>query len=32
MELLPQSIEDYVARDDPVPAYDAFVTALDLMH
>ena len=30
MELLPQSIEEYVAKDDPVRAYDAFVEALDL--
>lgn len=30
MELLPQNIEDYVAIDDPVRAYDAFVEALDL--
>ena len=29
MELLPQSIEEYVAADDPVRAYDAFVEALD---
>ena len=28
-ELLPQSIEEYVADDDPVRAYDAFVEALD---
>lgn len=28
--LLPDSIEDYVAADDPVRAYDAFVDALDL--
>jgi transposase len=27
--LLPQSIEDYIAEDDPVRAYDAFVEALD---
>ena len=27
--LLPQSIEEYVAGDDPVRAYDAFVEALD---
>jgi len=27
--LLPQSIEEYVADDDPVRAYDAFVEALD---
>ena len=27
--LFPQSIEDYVARSDPVRAYDAFVEALD---
>jgi len=30
MELLPQSIEEYVAKDDPVRAYDAFVEVLDL--
>lgn len=29
MELLPQSIEEYVANDDPVRAYDAFIDALD---
>jgi transposase len=29
MILLPQSIEEYVAEDDPVRAYDAFVEALD---
>ncbi len=29
MALLPQSIEEYVAEDDPVRAYDAFVEALD---
>jgi len=27
--LFPQSIDDYVAKDDPVRAYDAFVEALD---
>ena len=27
--LFPQSIEDYVAANDPVRAYDAFVEALD---
>src|SRR5574342_1436710 len=27
--LFPQSIEDYVAPNDPVRAYDAFVEALD---
>jgi transposase len=27
--LFPKSIEDYVAKDDPVRAYDAFVEALD---
>lgn len=26
---LPQAIEDYIAKDDPVRAYDAFVEALD---
>lgn len=29
MELLPQSIEEYMAKDDPVRAYDAFIDALD---
>jgi len=29
MTLLPNSIEDYVTKDDPVRAYDAFVDALD---
>jgi transposase len=29
IKLLPQSIEDYIASDDPVRAYDAFVEALD---
>jgi transposase len=29
MELFPQSIEEYVAKDDAVRAYDAFVEALD---
>lgn len=29
LELFPQSIEKYVAQDDPVRAYDAFVEALD---
>ena len=29
MTLLPQSIEEYVAEDDPVRAYDAFVEAVD---
>jgi len=29
MSLLPQSIEEYVAEDDPVRAYDAFIEALD---
>jgi transposase len=29
MNLLPQSIEEYVAEDDPVRAYDAFIEALD---
>src|SRR4030065_140598 len=27
--LFPSSIDDYVAKDDPVRAYDAFVEALD---
>ena len=30
MALLPQSIEEYVLKDDPVRVYDAFVEALDL--
>ncbi len=29
MALFPQSIEEYVSKDDPVRAYDAFVEALD---
>lgn len=29
MSLLPKSIQEYVAEDDPVRAYDAFVEALD---
>jgi transposase len=29
MTLLPQSIEEYVAEDDPVRAYDAFIEALN---
>jgi transposase len=29
MSLLPQSIEEYVAENDPVRAYDAFVEAVD---
>jgi len=29
IKLLPQSMEDYIASDDPVRAYDAFVEALD---
>jgi transposase len=29
MTLLPQSIEEYVAKDDPVRAYDVFVEAVD---
>jgi transposase len=29
MSLLPKSIEEYVAEDDPVRAYDAFIAALD---
>ena len=29
MGFLPQSIEDYIAKDDPVRAYDVFVEALD---
>ena len=30
MDLMPPSIEEYVARDNPVRAYDAFVESLDL--
>lgn len=30
ISLLPPAIEDYVASDDPVRAYDAFIEALDL--
>ncbi len=30
MQLLPQRIEEYIAPDDPVRAYDTFVEALDL--
>ncbi|MRR16612.1 MAG: IS1182 family transposase [Deltaproteobacteria bacterium] len=29
MELMPQSIEEYVSKDNPVRAYDAFVEALN---
>ena len=29
MNMLPQSIEEYIPKDDPVRAYDAFVNALD---
>lgn len=29
MQLMPQCLEDYVAKDNPVRAYDAFVEALD---
>ena len=29
IKLLPQSIEDCIASDDPVRAYDAFIEALD---
>jgi len=29
MMLLPQVVEDFIAKDDPVRAYDAFVEALD---
>ena len=29
IQLFPQAIEDYVTKDDPVRAYDAFVEALD---
>ncbi|MBU3911113.1 MAG: IS1182 family transposase, partial [Candidatus Omnitrophica bacterium] len=29
IQLFPQAIEDYVSKDDPVRAYDAFVEALD---
>ncbi len=27
--LLPQAVEDYIAKDDPLRAYDAFVEAFD---
>jgi len=30
LQLLPQSIEEYVASDDPVRVYDAFVESLDI--
>jgi hypothetical protein len=30
MMILPRSIEDYVAKDDPVRAYDAFVEKVNL--
>jgi transposase len=29
MNLMPQSIEEYISEDNPVRAYDAFVEALD---
>ena len=29
MTLLPKSIQDYLAQDDPVRGYDAFMEALD---
>ena len=29
MSLLPKSIDEYIAEDDPVRAYDAFVEAID---
>ena len=29
IRLLPESMEDYIASDDPVRAYDAFIEALD---
>ena len=29
IKLLPESMEDYIAPDDPVRAYDAFIEALD---
>ncbi len=29
IRLFPQSMEEYVASDDPVRAYDAFVEVLD---
>lgn len=32
MDLMPQSIEEYVSADNPVRAYDAFVEALDFQH
>jgi len=31
MSLLPQSIKDHRAKDDPVRVYNAFVDALDLI-
>ncbi len=30
LTLLPKSIEDYISKEDPVRAYDAFVDAFDL--
>lgn len=30
MDLFPQSLEDYVSKEDPVRAYDAFIDALNL--
>lgn len=32
MELMPQSIEEYVSEDNPVRAYDCFVEALNFEH
>ena len=32
MDLMPQSIEEYVSADNPVRVYDAFVEALDFQH
>ena len=29
INLFPESMEDYIAPDDPVRAYDAFIKALD---
>ena len=29
-EPMPESIDEYIASDDPVRAYDAFIEALDL--
>ena len=29
-QLMPQAIDEYIASDDPVRAYDAFIEALDI--